>query len=222
MGSPPRVRGKEFNQPSRIKLHRITPACAGKSPGKMELIKTNRDHPRVCGEKIMSSVLERKLAGSPPRVRGKGKRRSYWLEKSGITPACAGKSSRSLSGFKNDWDHPRVCGEKQIPDRRSGCHPGSPPRVRGKVGAQKISALLPRITPACAGKSSGVSFRYLSREDHPRVCGEKLRLLWLLWLLWGSPPRVRGKGHHLPTAAPARGITPACAGKSKQTKVSVC
>ena len=53
VGSPPHVRGKE-NHPKGIQRGGgITPACAGKSDSKGLLVWMARDHPRVCGEKIL-------------------------------------------------------------------------------------------------------------------------------------------------------------------------
>ena len=50
--------------------------------------------------------------------------------------------------------------------------------------------------------------------DHPRVCGENYALLSRGDSAIGSPPRVRGKQGKKPWSALARGITPACAGKT--------
>ena len=51
LGSPPRVRGKVDDAETGDLIHRITPACAGKSV-KSPLDKFKlEDHPRVCGEK---------------------------------------------------------------------------------------------------------------------------------------------------------------------------
>ena len=91
------------------------------------------DHPRGCGENLQcQSVLHAGL-GSPPRMRGKlssyvSKRRYI-----GITPADAGKTSEFLSGFANDGDHPRGCGENSI--------------------FVHLKPLRRRITPADAGKT---------------------------------------------------------------------
>ena len=69
-----------------------------------------------------------------------------------------------------------MCGEKigwnpaVVPD------PGSPPHVRGKVEENVISYTIPGITPACAGKRSGIDNATVSLRDHPRMCGEKGRL----------------------------------------------
>ncbi len=50
-GSPPRVRGKAFSCFLSAFTHRITPACAGKSPSTGWKARWGKDHPRVCGEK---------------------------------------------------------------------------------------------------------------------------------------------------------------------------
>ena len=73
---------------------------------------SNRDHPRVCGEKRSVKALLSAVMESPPHVRGKAghpvTRRAY----RGITPACAGKSTQYFPACSCIWDHPRVCGEK--------------------------------------------------------------------------------------------------------------
>ena len=53
----------------------------------------------------------------------------------------------------------------------------------------------------------------LTLSDHPRVCGEKVRLPHLVLNRLGSPPRMRGKGADLGRGRRALGITPAYAGK---------
>ena len=132
-GSPPRVRGKAFDCFPQTKNIRITPACAGKRTYENERETRNRDHPRVCGEKIVNPNSTNKLQGSPPRVRGKAKAAELAQGKLRITPACAGKrkSKRAKAGQRRD--HPRVCGEKEKMTRQQLEKQGSPPRVRGKV-----------------------------------------------------------------------------------------
>ena len=72
----------------------------------------------------------------------------------GITPACAGKSGASCNTGRRCRDHPRMCGEKRPLHRHSSMCLGSPPRVRGKEQYHYYWNDKPRITPACAGKSS--------------------------------------------------------------------
>ena len=110
-------------------------------------------------------------------------------------------------------DHPRVCGEKQwcLPVSLPGG--GSPPRVRGKVSLTNPSLSTSRITPACAGKRLKTSNDCGTKQDHPRVCGEKLVESTRETREEGSPPRVRGKDRCMIGLVVCRGITPACAGK---------
>ena len=131
----------------------------------------------------------------------------------GITPAYAGKSIGGSDANKCPRDHPRVCGEKPGCITGSSGSPGSPPRMRGK--AVKILQLpaVDRITPAYAGKSPRALTRRIMTGDHPRVCGEKLRLTAKETPCRGSPPRMRGKAALSASAAGSEGITPAYAGK---------
>ena len=112
VGSPPRVRGKALLYFAFGKRYGITPACAGKS-GKAKVVSSVvKDHPRVCGEKVPNSLFIRNHIGSPPRVRGKAWVLADDVGCSGITPACAGKSTALFRLRQAVWDHPRVCGEK--------------------------------------------------------------------------------------------------------------
>ena len=72
MGSPPHVRGKVPQHEQHDKGHGITPACAGKSLPAMLTTSGDRDHPRMCGEKMLTGDTTDEETGSPPHVRGKG------------------------------------------------------------------------------------------------------------------------------------------------------
>ena len=54
---------------------------------------------------------------------------------------------------------------------------GSPPRRRGKEGAQLAEKTGIRITPAWAGKSICLALPITAPRDHPRVGGEKVTLV---------------------------------------------
>ena len=94
--------------------------------------------------------------------------------------------------------------------------------MRGKPGKAAGEVQRPGITPACAGKTKHVRGQHLSREDHPRVCGENRDLKQTMSALEGSPPRVRGKlAEQVAQLRNAR-ITPACAGKTlRKWRISV-
>mgnify|MGYP003099607714 CR=1 FL=1 len=112
LGSPPRVRGKVCRGTLRRMRPRITPACAGKRCDKVHQAGAVQDHPRVCGEKFCSVHFSFFVRGSPPRVRGKGLPAGGLKTEYRITPACAGKSTFRFFLLPQNWDHPRVCGEK--------------------------------------------------------------------------------------------------------------
>ena len=69
-----------------------------------------------------------------------------------------------------------MCGEKK---EKPAAHPsgvGSPPHVRGKETKVCIHDISDRITPAYAGKSDRADIILSPNRDHPRVCGEKMKL----------------------------------------------
>ena len=70
--------------------------------------------------------------GSPPHVRGKADTFKINLNALGITPAHAGKRGQSGNCKNADWDHPRMCGEKEKRKENKTTKIGSPPHVRGK------------------------------------------------------------------------------------------
>ena len=136
-------------------------------------MKPARDHPRVCGEEWLPYLRITQLQGSPPRMRGRGRDGSAAPQKTGITPAYAGKS-RSVQGpAGNFWDHPRVCGEEWKLFPAPLTFSGSPPRMRGRVAALMPENRVVGITPAYAGKRHLRFPLRLAIWDHPRVCGEE-------------------------------------------------
>ena len=95
----------------------------------------------------------------------------------------------------------------------SSCRVGSPPHRRGKVFLTDLVRVVVRITPAQAGKRSGLQGWQSPAGDHPRVGREKARTLIVQDEPQGSPPRRRGKGIQLTHKGLLDGITPAWAGK---------
>ena len=133
-GSPPRMRGKACPPKIKKMFIGITPAYAGKRPGRYAKKQDRQDHPRVCGEKTIPHRSASHLLGSPPRMRGKDSGTCCRLSGLGITPAYAGKSGLALcplccGGITPAYagkssgivaflgqrrDHPRICGEKPL------------------------------------------------------------------------------------------------------------
>ena len=154
-GSPPRMRGKVAGGVIIGVLLGITPAYAGKRVRDSFCKDIRWDHPRVCGEKPRRGSGLNLILGSPPRMRGKGSADVRTGQRTGITPAYAGKSPPAERSGPIRWDHPRVCGEK----------------YQDKNGNKRTAG----ITPAYAGKSHCHPGQCGRNGDHPRVCGEKTK-----------------------------------------------
>ena len=130
-----------------------------------------------------------------------------------ITPTCVWKSKNSIESLKLIRDHPHVCGEKRTYEFHHSHQLGSPPRVWGKEAPTIEIPALTRITPTCVGKSAGTKRKNTTTQDHPHVCGEKLRSLATSPHEKGSPPRVWGKAQKMSIVKGFLGITPTCVGK---------
>ena len=127
------MRGKAVSFPNILTRCRITPAYAGKRYAGCDFGNVQRDHPRLCGEKLLSIFQKSNHLGSPPPMRGKVLpvlRLWHWDR---ITPAYAGKSLFVYNLFPEFEDHPRLCGEKDGVAAEKTLPWGSPPPMRGKV-----------------------------------------------------------------------------------------
>ena len=132
----------------------------------------------------------------------------------GITPAYAGKSKCGNEGAAWCKDHPRVCGEEDLPPDGRTWDGGSPPRMRGREDILEPPPPYAGITPAYAGKSRRLMWHMTSVRDHPRVCGEETIFNIGDWTVGGSPPRMRGRDSGDDGQPKGLRITPAYAGKS--------
>ena len=92
LGSPPPMRGKDHEKSMGNLQNRITPAYAGKRIPTTTARVPRRDHPRLCGEKMMNGQTPIFSQGSPPPMRGKVPYAGKICLYVGITPAYAGKS----------------------------------------------------------------------------------------------------------------------------------
>ena len=88
-----------------------------------------------------------------------------------------------------------MCGENDTEEELTEVVKGSPTRMRGKSALKRVE-----------DKTLGIT---------PRVCGENTRRRAIAWKFWGSPPRMRGKQNGFCGSGTGRGITPACAGKTR-------
>ena len=85
------MRGKVLVGVVLPQCDRITPAYAGKSRTHTAVSSAYKDHPRLCGEKLLPALHTTSMLGSPPPMRGKVDVEFKSGESRGITPAYAGK-----------------------------------------------------------------------------------------------------------------------------------
>ena len=86
------MRGKLDNSFIFSKNDRITPAGAGKTRCTAYNHAAAKDHPRRCGENIVTDIYDGCKSGSPPQVRGKPLTVINKKSEIRITPAGAGKT----------------------------------------------------------------------------------------------------------------------------------
>ena len=91
---------------------------------------------------------------------------------------------------------------------------GSPPLARGTAVIARKSALLRRITPACAGNRVIPPAQPRGLWDHPRLRGEQPLAVRARRGGLGSPPLARGTAISGAIPYSRARITPACAGNS--------
>ena len=169
------MRGKGMSNLQYVICFRITPAYAGKSAAGNHAVFFFRDHPRLCGEKTLLSLIHFISLGSPPPMRGKGESDGGNIGLSWITPAYAGKSDQRTRNSMRSRDHPRLCGEKCSMKYGITSDLGSPPPMRGKEYLWRHDKKNGGITPAYAGKSDKAKVVLKWNKDHPRLCGEKTK-----------------------------------------------
>ena len=153
VGSPPLARGAPLRHRNPDPVHRIIPACAGRTVISTSCGTHRRNHPRLRGEYYNSVATSLPPRGSLPlgrevpclyRHRGPHER---------ITPARAGSTDLLPCRFCICQDHPRSRGEHEIGLAVVVPHLGSPPLARGVPGNIIRHKRNDGITPARAGST---------------------------------------------------------------------
>ena len=151
-GSSPRMRGARIPPCLYWISDGIIPAYAGSTACCIDPPTQPEDHPRVCGEHVLTWWPHLTGAGSSPRMRGAPGHVDLVCELGGIIPAYAGSTWTGYAASTWGWDHPRVCGEHYLGVIELAQPGGIIPAYAGSTGPHPHS---------CAGL-----------RDHPRVCGE--------------------------------------------------
>ena len=153
MGSSPRMRGTRHGRGVDAALPGIIPAYAGNTFEGVGPCVFCGDHPRVCGEHMSNFTYWKLHEGSSPRMRGTHTGVAQAGQQSGIIPAYAGNTGCMRPVFSIHKDHPRVCGEHMLRERRIVWQAGSSPRMRGTRFIKNAGACATGIIPAYAGNT---------------------------------------------------------------------
>ncbi len=216
-GSSPRMRGALEVEPHLSGAPGIIPAYAGSTWNDGSAGSKGQDHPRVCGEHFQKDFKRNSNIGSSPRMRGARAAIRGPRDAPGIIPAYAGST---IFKIVIEWivkDHPRVCGEHPMTERRRQSNRGSSPRMRGAPGRRTRPSRRLGIIPAYAGSTHCHRPPRLVRRDHPRVCGEHPRAPPPARRYSGSSPRMRGAPDAEEPIRVDNGIIPAYAGSTKRS-----
>ena len=130
-GSSPRMRGAPTFWLEAAPARGIIPADAGSTAASLMDCSSSVDHPRGCGEHMVSSPSMLSMMGSSPRMRGALRRAVDAMAAFGIIPADAGSTFSKSFICLSSKDHPRGCGEHGGQLVKTWLPDGSSPRMRG-------------------------------------------------------------------------------------------
>ena len=134
--------------------------------------------------------------GSSPRLRGTPLTWCCAAVVMGIIPALAGNTT--------------VIAQGRLAQR------GSSPRLRGTLEYGGVIVIVHGIIPALAGNTVASTDSIGVVWDHPRACGEHVRLVPSPAVFLGSSPRLRGTPRMCVAKSSGRGIIPALAGNTER------
>ena len=151
--TPPLTRGR-LGVVAAVTVHSgNTPAYAGKTQARSPRAPSERKHPRLRGEDKKLSAKPSDQRETPPLTRGRRVRAFGNADRSGNTPAYAGKTAPTGRAVILARKHPRLRGEDK-PGAATLVHPEeTPPLTRGRLGIRTKAQLKEGNTPAYAGKT---------------------------------------------------------------------
>ncbi len=220
-GSPPPARGPPERAQHTAGIGRITPACAGTTGCRPTVERGSVDHPRLRGDHWRTAAKRLAGSGSPPPARGPHQVAHEGRPGRRITPACAGTTTPGPATSGRHSDHPRLRGDHIRQPRPDDASRGSPPPARGPRACPPPCREGRRITPACAGTTIPISGWLATAPDHPRLRGDHRCPRLGRLDSSGSPPPARGPQSQQFGHLFEERITPACAGTTTLTPLTL-
>ena len=192
----------------------ITPARAGRSGQGLPEDGRAGNHSRAGGTELTAHGDATTPEESLPRGRDGDRAPHRHDDRSGITPARAGRRRRRARHRRQAGNHSRAGGTESLDlgGRRTLLE--SLPRGRDGGGRRCGRGALVGITPARAGRSDPEADDHPEDWNHSRAGGTEVGLCALGRDVQESLPRGRDGVHRRAHHGRARGITPARAGRS--------
>ena len=156
--------------------------------------------------------------GSSPHARGTRQTEIRVSCRRRFIPACAGNAIAVASAMRAITVHPRMRGERLVPERCATNEFGSSPHARGTpfhIAAHNLSL---RFIPACAGNACCGCKQDSVNAVHPRMRGERGAKLTTQTRNVGSSPHARGTLSHSTGISTADRFIPACAGNAQNIR----
>ena len=113
-GSSPHARGTLEDDAKPFPVARFIPACAGNARARSICAQPTAVHPRMRGERCISSPITTSVSGSSPHARGTPGVSITKALAVRFIPACAGNATGSGPTTSQGTVHPRMRGERDF------------------------------------------------------------------------------------------------------------
>ena len=195
-------------------MQRLIPARAGNTIRVLLRLPAIQAHPRSRGEHWWMLWLWWSRSGSSPLARGTRQRQSHVPGHVRLIPARAGNTYFPPFRARAGTAHPRSRGEHSLVIMCQPAMFGSSPLARGTLIQPARESQQPRLIPARAGNTFGVSAAGTPESAHPRSRGEHLEFLAVEVTGLGSSPLARGTRILPPVTRDTVRLIPARAGNT--------
>ena len=191
-GSSPHTRGTLHRNVRNLVGRRFIPAYAGNASSACGQRSCSPVHPRIRGERLNQPHASARRYGSSPHTRGTLLESTTRLKQNRFIPAYAGNAARGIWSGPCWPVHPRIRGERTPWDSCCWAVVGSSPHTRGTHSQAAAVCAGKRFIPAYAGNARWWCRRQRALTVHPRIRGERLRLVGDWRAPVGSSPHTRG------------------------------
>ena len=213
-GSSPHTRGTLGFRQLQRRRQRFIPAYAGNARLLVPARRADAVHPRIRGERKLAKLPPEKVAGSSPHTRGTRAHGEHVRCASRFIPAYAGNAGSARAGACTAAVHPRIRGERDIVRAHVNSANGSSPHTRGTPRPQMMQGTRRRFIPAYAGNAPRPVRQRRQTPVHPRIRGERARLVASVDWISGSSPHTRGTLRSASLEGRAARFIPAYAGNA--------